>query len=134
MRRLIGQRAGRRCEYCLLDEALSASAYQVDHIIAEKHGGETTLENLALSCALCNRRKGSDIAAIDPGTGQLVALYNPRTQIWTDHFKLDGAWIVGLTAEGRATVQLLRLNSFERVTERAELVRAGSYPVHKRAE
>ncbi len=128
MRRQVAERAHNCCEYCLIHQDLAASTHQVDHVIAEKHGGATTLENLALSCTPCNRRKGSDIASIDPETADVTPLFDPRTQNWPDHFALGGARIVGLTAVGRATVELLRLNCFERVTERTELVRVGRYP------
>ena len=127
MRRRVVDRAGNRCEYCLLDQEFAASTHQVDHVIAEKHGGETTLDNLALSCTVCNRRKGSDVSSIDPETGDVVPLFHPRMQSWSDHFHLDGLRLVGLTPEGRTTVEFLRLNSFERLVERAELIRAGRY-------
>jgi 5-methylcytosine-specific restriction endonuclease McrA len=61
------------------------SRHQVDHVIAEEHGGQTTLDNLALSCTVCNRRKGSDIGSLDPDSGTLIPLFNPRTQQWSDH-------------------------------------------------
>lgn len=79
LRRQVIERAGHRCEDCLLPQDLAASAHQVDHVIAEKHGGQTSLDNLALSCTVCNRRKGSDIGSINPETGSLVPLFNPRT-------------------------------------------------------
>ena len=82
-----------------------------------------------MSCTICNRRKGSDIGAIDPETGQLVRVYNPRTQNWLDHFEVKDARIVGRTPEGRATVELLHLNSYERMAERAELIQAGHFPI-----
>lgn len=50
------------------------------HIIAVKHGGETSEENLALSCFVCYRFKGSDVSSIDPVSGQLVPVFNPRSQ------------------------------------------------------
>jgi hypothetical protein len=128
LRRRVIQRAGNCCEYCLIHQDLAASLHQVDHVIAEKHGGETTFQNLALSCTPCNRRKGTDITSIDPRTGAVVRLFNPRVQKWSDHFVLDGFSIVGLTAVGRTTVALLQLNSSERLVERAELVRAGRFP------
>ena len=127
-RRQVVQRAGNCCEYCLLHQDLAGSIHQVDHIRAEKHGGQTALDNLALSCTVCNRRKGSDIGTIDPGTGTLVPLFHPRTQRWSAHFKLEGMHIIGLTAEGRATVELLQLNAIGRLMERAALIQAGRYP------
>ena len=128
LRRQVIAQAGNCCEYCLLPQAFAASTHQVDHVIAEKHGGQTVVENLALSCTVCNRRKASDISSLDPLTGALVPLFHPRTQSWTAHFRLDGVHIEGVTAEGRTTVAFLQLNAMERLLERARLLQAGRYP------
>ena len=128
LRRQVEERAHQCCEYCLVPQELAASRYQVDHVIAEKHGGQTTLDNLALSCTVCNRRKGSDIGSLDPDSGTLIPLFNPRTQQWSDHFQFDGMHIIGLTAAGRTTVTFLQLNAVERLVERAAWIRAGRYP------
>jgi len=93
LRRLVETRAGARCEYCLIHEADAYYGCEVDHVISEKHGGPTTAENLVYSCMYCNRLKGSDIASIAPRSGQLVRLFNPRTDRWNDHFVIDGAVI-----------------------------------------
>lgn len=128
LRKQVIERAAECCEYCGLHQSLVASAHQVDHVIAEKHRGLTTSDNLALSCMTCNLRKASDIASHDPETGDLLPLFNPRTQNWSDHFGLDGARLAGLTAVGRTTIEFLQLNSFERIMERAELIDAGFFP------
>lgn len=128
VRRIVIQRAGGRCEYCRIHQEDAASRHQVDHVLAEKHGGLTMPENLALSCLPCNRRKSSDIGAIDPETGQFVRLFDPRRQEWSDHFQFASEKIVGLTSAGRATAEFLRLNVPERLQERAELVRIGRLP------
>ncbi len=86
------------------------------------------MDNLALSCTLCNLRKGSDLTSLDPETGDIVSLFNPRTQRWSSHFEMDGVRIVGTTPEGRTTVEFLRLNAFERLMERAEWISAGYLP------
>jgi hypothetical protein len=78
---------------------------------------------------VCNRRKGSDIGSLDPDSGTLIPLFNPRTQQWSDHFQLDGMHIIGLTAAGRTTVTFLQLNAVERLVERAAWIRAGRYPL-----
>jgi 5-methylcytosine-specific restriction endonuclease McrA len=80
LRRAVIERAGNCCEYCRLSQEDNTFSFQIDHVIAEKHEGETVLENLSLSCPNCNGFKGSDIGSIDRETGQLTALYNPRTQ------------------------------------------------------
>ncbi len=127
VRQQVRRRAGGRCEYCLVHEDDSYVRHQIDHILARKHGGATSLSNLAFACVLCNRYKGSDVAAPDPVTGEIVPLFHPRRQRWSDHFTLRGAVIVPLDSTGRATVALLRLNAPERVLEREELRRAGRW-------
>ncbi len=73
VRQQVRRRAGGRCEYCLIHEDDSYVGHQVDHILARKHGGTTSLSNLAFACVLCNRYKGSDVAAPDPATGDIVS-------------------------------------------------------------
>jgi len=92
-------------------------------------GGLTEESNLALACMFCNLNKGSDLAAIDPLSGEIVPLFNPRTQIWSEHFDVSDALILGITAIGRATVALLRLNDRERVDYRQSLIEIGRYPL-----
>ncbi|MCC3407377.1 MAG: HNH endonuclease [Microcoleus sp. PH2017_10_PVI_O_A] len=119
LRRYIEERASYRCEYCLLGISLSFFPHEVDHIIALKHGGTTDADNLALACWRCNRYKGTDLGSFDPQTSAFSFLFNPRTQNWPEHFTLDDdALIIGLTPEGRTTVNLLQLNSDERLAER----------------
>jgi 5-methylcytosine-specific restriction endonuclease McrA len=93
IRQLVSARAEFLCEYCLIHETDTFVGCQVDHIISEKHGGATELENLAFACAWCNRNKGSDIASLARDTGQLVRLFNPRTDRWNEHLQLVGSRI-----------------------------------------
>jgi HNH endonuclease len=126
LRRHVRERAGERCEYCLILESMTWAAHTIDHIIAEKHGGATTSENLALACALCNGRKGSGLASIDERTGSIEPLFHPRRDRWTDHFQLVGGRIEPLTPTGRATTRLLHFNDTARLQERELLVGAGA--------
>jgi hypothetical protein len=131
MRREVIKRAGNCCEYCLVNQEDRSLPYELDHIIAEKHGGETTLDNLCWSCYICNGYKGSDIASIDwDDSGQVAPLFNPRRQIWNEHFQFNvvTARIEPLTPEGRVTVFLLRLNSDEHVISRRLLVQLRRFP------
>ena len=121
MRQFARERAGGRCEFCGIHEDHSFARHEIDHVVAEKHGGPTTAENLALCCVLCNRYKGSDLASIDPDTGEKVFIYNPRTDSWNEHFRLEIGRVMPLTSVGRATVRLLRLNSEWRIVERSLL-------------
>ena len=104
---------------------------QIDHVISQKHGGRARAENLALSCIVCNQQKGSDIAALDPVTGDLVPLFNPREHEWIDQFEFSGDQIRGLTPSARATVELLRLNAVTRIEERRTLKSAGVWLPHE---
>ncbi|MBI1747631.1 MAG: HNH endonuclease [Acidobacteria bacterium] len=128
IRQLVAHRAHECCEYCRLHQDDADSTHQIDHLMAIKHGGLTASENLALACPLCNRYKGSDLAAIDPVGGMAVPIFNPRTQIWSEHFTFAGAAIIGLTPTGRATVELLRINDAARLIDRQSLMTAGRYP------
>ena len=84
-----------RCEYCGLPDTVSSASFEIDHIIARKHGGKTSPENLALSCFYRNSQKGSNIAGIDPDTGALSRLFHPRDDRWNDHFRWNGAILCG---------------------------------------
>lgn len=125
LRRAVRLRARDCCEYCLVPESMTLAVHEIDHVIAEKHGGPTDADNLALACVLCNGFKGSDLASIDPESGAIVPLFNPRRDRWTEHFRLETGRIQPLTASGRATVRLLQLNHPHRVEERLLLVAAG---------
>ncbi len=127
LRRQVRERAGERCEYCLIPEAAVLAAHEIDHIIPEKHGRTTDEGNLAFSCALCNKFKGSDLASVDPETGDIVSLYHPRKDRWAEHFQLRAAELVPLTPTGRATIRGLRLNDSARVEERRLLTMARMY-------
>jgi len=124
LRRLVYERANGQCEYCLIPETVVLVSHEVDHIIAQKHGGPTESDNLALSCTLCNKHKGSDLASLDPVTDDIVPLYHPRQDRWLDHFQLSNTQIVPLTPKGRVTVRLLQLNTPERIEERELLITA----------
>ncbi|MBL8293150.1 MAG: HNH endonuclease [Bryobacterales bacterium] len=128
IRETVRQRAQQRCEYCLLPEEWSEFRHHVEHILARQHGGGDELENLALACQRCNLHKGTNIASIDPRTGAMVSLFNPRRDRWTDHFRLVASRIAGTSAVGRATTQLLDMNDTRRVELRAELIGAGRFP------
>lgn len=127
LREFVLQRAGGRCEYCLYPQNAALFRFEMEHVISEKHGGRTEADNLALACPYCNRAKGSDIASIDSVTGELTPLFNPRTQLWNEHFVLEGSDIVPLTPVGRVTVAILHMNDPERTLERERLIQSGRH-------
>jgi len=120
LRHAVMVRANECCEYCGKPQ-VSFFPHEVDHVIAQKHRGKTTLDNLAFACFECNRYKGSDVGSYDPETDQLTPLFNPRRQKWNAHFRFDNGFIIPLTPEGRVTINLLRLNDPSRLQERFAL-------------
>lgn len=122
LRHLVTERAKNQCEYCLISATLSFFPHELDHIIAEKHGGKTIAENLALTCWRCNRHKGTDLGSFDPHTNEFCFLFHPRSQSWQDHFSQNNYCIEGLTPEGRTTAKLLQFNTPERIAERQRLL------------
>jgi hypothetical protein len=107
-RELVWQRAGQRCEYCLIpQEATPFFTFHVEHIVAKQHVAPTDdPRGLCLSCNRCNAYKGPNLSSVDPETNEIVVLFNPRQDSWNDHFVLRGGEIRGITPTGRATVHL----------------------------
>lgn len=118
------------CAYCHTTEANTGQPMTVDHIIPQAQGGQTTFDNLCFSCRRCNEFKGSATSAHDPLTDQTVPLFNPRAQVWREHFGWDGsgAHVVGLTAVGRATVIALQMNNTVIVDARRRWTSVGWHP------
>jgi hypothetical protein len=127
-RKLVRRRAGNRCEYCLLRQENSHLTHHVEHVVAKQHGGSDEPDNLALACHRCNLRKGPNLTGIDPLTNELVALFNPRRDLWPDHFRVRAVQIEGITSVGRATVQVLAMNDARRLDLRQELLGRGEFP------
>jgi HNH endonuclease len=112
----IRQRANFRCEYCHYPELLSSAPLSIDHLQPQSLGGDDSPDNLALACRRCNERRYNFITGIDPETQIELPLFNPRNQIWSDHFiwSVDSLRIIGTTAIGRATCNRLDLNDERR--------------------
>lgn len=127
LERLVRSRAANRCEYCLLPQEGSQATFAIDHIIARQHRGRTVAGNPALSCVYCNGRKGPNLAGRDPSSGRLTRLFHPRRHKWSYHFRYAGGLLVGQTAIGRTTVDVLRINDPSLVVLRELLIAAGQF-------
>ncbi len=125
LRRLVHLRAGGKCEYCHLPQAGHEERFSVDQIVAQQHLANDDPENLALCCLRCNLHKGTNLSGLDPADLAVVALFQPRRQVWSEHFAWNGPLVAGLTPTGRATVVTLQMNSPERVRLRAMLLAEG---------
>ena len=126
--RRVRRRARSRCEYCRIPQSAVQFRHQVDHIIAEQHEGSDEPSNLALACAHYNSLKCSDISGLDPVTRELTRLYDPRRDRWHEHFAWQGAVLIGLTAVGRTTIQVLAINDPVEVAAREMLIAEGRFP------
>lgn len=125
-RHQVRERANHRCEYCRLkQEHFRLFRHQIEHIIPRKHHGTDELENFALACIRCNLGKSSNLTGVDQQSGEIVPLFNPRQELWDDHFQYHGALIVGKTAIGRVTVDVLNMNEPTRVRLRETLLKNG---------
>jgi hypothetical protein len=130
LRERVATQARHRCGYCLTSEAIVGTPMEIDHIIPESLGGQTEEDNLWLACSLCNDHKSDRIAALDPLTGEIVRLFDPRHQVWNRHFTwtAEGDRIIGLTPVGRATVVALNLNRPSLVKSRQAWCSVGWHP------
>jgi hypothetical protein len=128
LRDFVANKASYKCEYCRVDAQNSFFVFHIDHIISVKHGGKTSPENLAYSCQICNLNKGSDIATFLENTDNLVRFFNPRTDIWNEHFSIDVTGLLeAITDIGAATIKILDLNHPESIIERQEMIRLGLF-------
>jgi hypothetical protein len=110
--RRVRQAAQHRCGYCLSPQHLVMARLEIEHIVPLAKGGTDDEANLWLACPICNGHKSDKTEAIDLETGATLPLFNPRTQVWSDHFSWtdDGLRVVGKTPVGRATVDALHLD------------------------
>jgi hypothetical protein len=127
-RQFVRKRAKDRCEYCHLPQAAAPFlTFHIEHVQAQQHVENDSLENLALACPDCNRHKGPNLTTIDPQTRLIIRLFHPRYDVWDSHFEYRGTIIVGRTSVGEATIRLLQMNTVERVEMRAELQKSGDF-------
>src|SRR5262249_21926964 len=118
-----------RCEYCRAPQQVAGYRFHVEHVAPVAQGGSDAPANRALACAACNLAKADRVAAVDPQTGTSVALFNPRAQVWSEHFRWQrGGRLVGRTPEGRATLRALDMNGELRLEARQLWLRTGWLP------
>jgi hypothetical protein len=126
----VAARAEHRCEYCRALERLSNIAFEVEHIEPTAEGGSDPLNNLALACRSCNLFKSDALTGKDPETDAEIALFHPRRDNWTAHFRVDtdSGEIIGLTPTGRATVSRLQMNRPIALNARRLWIQFGVFP------
>ena len=130
MDRQVQFRAADCCEYCGMHQSLQGATFHVEHVIPRSRGGQSTLDNLAWACPGCNLRKSDRVKIGDPETGELVPFFNPRTDVWGEHFRWGGYEVVALTPIGRAALAALELNHPRRIRIRQAEELLGLFPPH----
>lgn len=126
LRKKVELRSNNTCEYCLIPIKETYFGGEIDHILSLKHKGKTIFQNLALACQPCNRNKGSDLGSNAVFSNVLTRFFNPRIDIWSDHFILDkNSEIFALTEIGEVTINIFKFNDFDRVLERQGLIKLG---------
>ena len=123
VRQTVAKRAQFRCEYCKIFERYAFLPFHIEHIISIKHGGQSTEDNLAYACSICNLNKGSDIATIIEKDIKPIRFFHPRIDNWTEHFKVENTGIITpLTNIGKATIKIFKLNHPESIIERYNMI------------
>jgi len=130
LRKRVTKVAEHRCGYCLRTEELMGMPMTIEHLIPQALGGLTTEDNLWLACTSCNQFKGTQIKARESQSRHWIKLFNPRLQVWNEHFawSADGTQILGKTPCGRVTVIVLQMNNPEIIVTRRLWVSAGWWP------
>ncbi len=130
VRRKVEERAAKLCEYCLSPLDFSSDPFSVEHILPISKGGTHILENLALACQGCNGHKSSKTEAFDAISQTIALFFNPRTDIWNEHFvwNEDFSELIGITAKGRVTIKELKLNRQQIKNLRRILILADEHP------
>jgi 5-methylcytosine-specific restriction endonuclease McrA len=130
LRQQVIQTANYRCEYCRTSSKLTGTPLVMEHILPRSLGGSDERDNLAAACYRCNEFKGAKTEALDPETGQVVPLFNPRIDVWQAHFAWGngGTHLIGITPTGRVSVVALRLNNDNIVAARALWIESAWHP------
>ena len=130
LKNIVQLRAKNCCEYCLSQEQFATQKFSIEHIFPLSKGGKTTVDNLALACQGCNNYKYNKTEEYDELSGKIVVLFNPRQDNWLDHFQWNNNYdlIIGITAKGRVSVKILRLNREGLVNLRQILYPIGKHP------
>lgn len=130
LRQKVIKRAKGFCEYCRSNSAFSQDPFDIEHILPVAVEGTNEFSNLALACHGCNLYKSNKTEGHDDLSEEIVRFFNPRADVWKDHF----AWtkkftvIIGLTPIGRVTVSELKMNRKGLVNQRKILCAFDIHP------
>ena len=124
----ITARAGGRCEYCQMHQSLQGATFHIEHVVPRVKGGQSNSNNLALACPSCNLHKADRVSSQPSSSITAVAFFNPRSEVWAEHFEWDDYALVGKTEVGQVTIQALDLNHERRIKIRQAEQLFGLFP------
>ena len=127
-REFITARAGGRCEYCQMHQSLQGATFHIEHVIPRVRGGVSDSSNLALACPSCNLHKADRVSSQPNASTVAIVFFNPRSDVWADHFEWDDYTLIGKTEVGRVTIQALDLNQERRIKIRRAEQLFGLFP------
>lgn len=111
-----------------MHQSLQGATFHLEHTVPRTQGGASDLDNLALACPSCNLHKADRTELPSPDAEGIVGMFNPRRDVWSEHFKWDEHAIIGKTTKGRATVDALLLNHHRRLKIRQAEQMFGLFP------
>lgn len=124
----VAKRANFRCEYCKIHQDDMFISFEIDHIVAQKHGGGNEIENLAYACPHCNQHKGTDMVTFVDNYDDVIRIFNPRIDNWHEHFETITGELYSETKIGKATIKLLKINDVDLIILRGLLIELKRYP------
>lgn len=127
-REFITARAGGCCEYCQMHQSLQGATFHIEHVIPRVRGGVSDSSNLALACPSCNLHKADRVSSQTNASTVAVVFFNPRSDVWAEHFEWDDYTLIGKTEVGRVTIQALDLNQERRIKIRQAEQLFGLFP------
>ena len=129
-RRFVENRAKGYCEYCLCHKDFATDSFCMEHISPLADEGSNDTDNLAFACGSCNGHKHAKMQGTDPDSGEITVLFNPRFDLWNDHFEWDApaTLILGKTPIGRVTIETLKMNRSPVINIRKGMIAIGIHP------
>ena len=111
-----------------MHQSLQGATFHIEHVVPRVKGGQSNSNNLALACPSCNLHKADRVSSQPSSSITAVAFFNPRSEVWADHFEWDDYTLVGKTEVGRVTIQALDLNHERRIKIRQAEQLFGLFP------
>lgn len=117
-----------------MHQSLQGATFHIEHVIPRVREGANDLNDLGLACPSCNLHKADRVSAALGHGSVAIALFHPRTDVWSDHFEWDDYQLIGKTDVGLITIRLLDLNHKRRIKIRQSEQMFGLFPPQSQGE